>query len=102
MMLTFFLGLPHFYLPFTFTIIHGIGRCSSALLCIIVSRNLSLKLGRPAGNEATMMPCVTHAVVSLYSSWTMDPFMLMTFMAFHNITVFFGCGAGGGGGGGGR
>ena len=98
MMLTFFLGLLHFYLPFTFTIIHGIGRCSSALLCIIVSRNLSLKQGRPAGNEATMMPCVT-AVVCLILCTVVGLWILLCWWhswLFIIFTVFFGCGAGGG------
>ena len=46
-----FSGLPHFYLPFAFTIIHGSRRPArfslTSILCIIVNTNGRSKRGRP-------------------------------------------------------
>ena len=61
-------GLPHFYLPFAFTAIHGGGL---PLLYIIVNANGSQKhVGRP-GNEAShsLSVLLCFSILSSYS-WT--------------------------------
>ena len=64
-----FPGLPHFFLPFAFTVIHGSG---IPLLYSIVNTNRSQKQGGLGTRLVTLYPCffICASLFSLSYSWT--------------------------------
>ena len=62
--LALFLGLPLFYLPFVFTMIHGSGR-----LRIIVNVNGRSKRGRPGTEASSNRWQVISSLVPRFSFW---------------------------------